>query len=74
MQKLSTEIPVDTIYSNYSSAYVAWNNSYEEECPECRGTGLDRDEIYDCEYCYGEGVIVFEGDEPDTEIALDTAG
>lgn len=49
--------------SNYSEAYTAWNDAETVECPDCKGTGLDRDEIYDCYLCYGEGEIVVEEPE-----------
>lgn len=45
--------------TNYAQAYNEWYDCLEEECPECHGTGLDRDEIYDCDTCFGEGVIVY---------------
>lgn len=56
-------IDVGSALSNYSDTYTAWNDAETIECPDCKGTGLDRDEIYDCELCYGEGEIVVE--EPD---------
>lgn len=46
--------------SSYSAQVVsAWTEADEDVCPDCYGTGLDRDEIYDCPTCYGEGVIVY---------------
>lgn len=46
--------------TSYSAELVeAWNDADEETCPDCWGTGLDRDEIYDCPTCYGEGVLVY---------------
>lgn len=54
---------VSSVLSNYSEAYTAWNDAETTECPDCKGTGLDRDEIYDCETCYGEGEIVVEEPE-----------
>lgn len=48
---------VGSALSNYSEAFEAWDNEEREECPECRGTGLDRDEVYDCLTCYGEGYV-----------------
>jgi hypothetical protein len=50
-------IEVGSALSNYDSYYEVWNNAETEDCPVCRGTGLDRDELYDCEYCYGEGEL-----------------
>lgn len=54
---------VDTTLSNYGSTYDAWYDAETIECPECRGTGMDRDELYDCELCFGECVIVIENPE-----------
>lgn len=45
--------------SNYPDYYDEWDSSEEVECPDCYGTGMDRDEIYDCETCYGEGYIIY---------------
>ena len=47
-----------SVYSNYASAYESWNDAEEKECPSCHGTGLDREEIYECETCFGEGYVV----------------
>ena len=38
--------------------YEEWDNAEEEICPSCKGTGLDRWEEYDCEMCFGEGVLM----------------
>lgn len=54
-----TEPIEDSVYSNYGDYFEAWNDGIEEECPECRGTCMDRDELYDCKLCFGEGVLVF---------------
>lgn len=48
----------DSVYSNYAEMYEEWDESPTVTCTECKGTGLDRDEIYDCLTCFGEGVIV----------------
>jgi DnaJ-class molecular chaperone len=53
-----TGVTYGSAMSNYASVYSAWDSADEEECPVCRGTGLDRDEVYDCEECAGEGYIV----------------
>ena len=44
--------------SNYSEAFEAWDEEGGEECRTCHGTGLDRDEVFDCPDCYGEGWVV----------------
>jgi DnaJ-class molecular chaperone len=56
----TTEISIkgETALSNYSEVFDAWDEEEGVECPDCKGTGLDRDEIYDCLTCYGEGIIV----------------
>lgn len=51
------QVAVGSALSNYSEAFESWDGEDGEECPDCRGTGLDRDEIYDCLTCFGEGVI-----------------
>lgn len=48
---------VDSVYSKYADMYSAWDVESTRRCPDCRGTGLDRDEIYDCETCFGEGYL-----------------
>lgn len=49
---------IDSNMSNYSEYYDEWDDDEEvEECSACYGTGLDRDEMYDCEVCGGEGEI-----------------
>lgn len=53
---ISTEIPVESVLSNYSDAFDEYDDKYEE-CRACYSTGMDRDEIYECEDCGGEGVI-----------------
>lgn len=61
--------------TNYAEVYESWYDSASEICPECRGTGLDRDEIYDCETCFGEGVIVYAVGQPwDRPDDLDSYG
>jgi DnaJ-class molecular chaperone len=40
-----------------SKFYEEWDNAEEEICPACKGTGLDKWEEYDCETCFGEGVL-----------------
>jgi DnaJ-class molecular chaperone len=47
----------DTNITNYGEYYDQWDNAEEEECPDCYGTGLDKDEVYDCPTCWGEGYI-----------------
>lgn len=37
--------------------YEEWDNSEEEICPRCHGTGLDRYEEDECETCFGEGML-----------------
>lgn len=51
------QVAVGSALSNYSEAYESWDEQEGEECPDCRGTGLDRDEIYDCLTCFGEGYL-----------------
>ena len=46
--------------SNYDEFYEAWDYAQEVECPDCYGTGLDRDEIYECETCFGEGYLILD--------------
>lgn len=48
----------NSVFSNYADTYEQWDEEETERCPDCHGTGLDRDEVYECETCYGEGVIV----------------
>ena len=43
---------------NYSDTYEAWDEEEGTECKACYGTGLDRDEIFDCEVCAGEGIVI----------------
>jgi len=48
----------ETNISNYSEFYEEWDDDEQwVECTDCYGTGLDRDEIYDCMTCAGEGEI-----------------
>lgn len=54
----------DSNLLNYSEYYDEWDTAEEIECPDCYGTGLDRDEIYDCPTCYGEGYINFLSPSP----------
>jgi DnaJ-class molecular chaperone len=60
MGKVTTQSRVEygSAMSNYAQFYSAWDSADEVECPDCKGTGLDRDEIFDCEYCAGEGYLV----------------
>jgi hypothetical protein len=46
-----------TNLTNYSEAYEEWDDGEWQECPDCYGSGLDRDELYDCRTCFGEGEI-----------------
>lgn len=46
-----------SVLSNYSDVYDAWDEEDGEECPDCYGTGMDRDEIYECATCWGEGFV-----------------
>lgn len=55
MAKIHTEVVSDTNMSNYAKAYESWDDQDWNECAYCYGTGLDRDEIYDCLQCGGEG-------------------
>lgn len=52
-----TNVSVDSTWSNYSSTYDEWNDADHRVCPDCKGTGLDRDEWYDCPTCDGEGEV-----------------
>lgn len=64
MVKLSVNTAdVSSVLSNYETTYSVWNEAETTECPDCRGTGLDRDEIYDCLLCFGEGEIVIDDPE-----------
>jgi len=47
----------DSLLSNYADYYEEWDDSEEEICGECYGTGMDRDELYECPNCAGEGVM-----------------
>lgn len=53
-----TDVEYGSAFTNYATVYSSWDSADEEECPDCKGTGLDRDEIYDCETCGGEGYLV----------------
>jgi len=60
-----------TAESYISEFYDQWDeDEYWEECPACRGTGMDRDEIYDCEECGGEGEIRIYDHKNITEISV----
>lgn len=53
-----TAIYGETSISVYSDFYEEWDEDENwEECWDCRGTGLDRDEMYDCPICGGEGEV-----------------
>jgi hypothetical protein len=54
---LADDLPADSALIRYSEYYDEYFEAEEEECPDCHGTGLDREEIFDCETCYGDGVI-----------------
>ena len=43
---------------DYEEYYDEYDETLEKECPACYGTGLDKDEIEDCSYCWGEGYVV----------------
>jgi hypothetical protein len=47
-----------SVLLNYSDYYDEWFEAETEECHECYGTGMDKDEMYDCPACWGEGVII----------------
>jgi DnaJ-class molecular chaperone len=51
------EIVLEEENSLTNKMYEEWDSSEEEICPSCKGTGLDKWEEYDCETCYGEGVL-----------------
>lgn len=44
--------------ANYSDTYEKWDSEEGEICPQCFGTGLDRDEVWECPACWGEGYTV----------------
>lgn len=51
-----TEIFVNSVFANYSDVFDEFD-SQVRKCRECRGTGMDRDEIYECPDCGGEGEV-----------------
>jgi len=61
----------ETNISVHAGFYDEWDADDEwEECPDCYGTGLDRDEIYDCETCGGEGEVRIYVPENMSEISI----
>jgi hypothetical protein len=50
------EIPVGSALMNYSDVFDEFDEE-ATECPVCRGTCMDRDELYECPECGGEGEI-----------------
>jgi hypothetical protein len=46
-----------SVLLDYSEYYDQWFDAETEECRICYGTGMDKDEIYDCDACFGEGVV-----------------
>jgi len=62
----------ETSISVHSDYYEKWDDDNQwEECSYCYGTGLDRDEIYDCLQCGGDGEVRIEVPQVLTEISLE---
>jgi len=53
---IQNDIPVGSALTNYSDIFEEFDED-TEVCPVCRGSGMDRDEIYECPKCLGEGEI-----------------
>jgi hypothetical protein len=55
----TVNISVDgiSVLLDYSEYYDEWFEAETEECRACYGTGMDSDEVYDCDICFGEGVV-----------------
>lgn len=55
---------MDSTLTNYSEDFDEWLDAETEECRACYGTGLDKDEIYDCPVCAGEGEVTISVGPP----------
>ena len=60
------DLPADSALLRYEEYYDEYFNAEETECWSCYGTGLDRDEVYDCPVCFGDGVLLTTPPVPDT--------
>ena len=62
----------ETNISVHSGFYSEWDSDEEwAECWSCYGTGMDRDEIYDCAVCWGEGEVRVDIPENMSEISIE---
>lgn len=54
----ATEVVYGSNLSNYGDYYNEWDDDDNRDtCPDCRGTGMDKWEEYECATCGGEGDI-----------------
>lgn len=63
---LSSNYSVGSNLENYRETFEEWDTAEKKVCPSCKGTGLDRDEWFDCETCGGEGEITLLKDVLDS--------
>lgn len=54
---INVSVEGNSVLLNYSEYYDEWFEAETQECRACYGTGMDKDEIYDCDVCFGEGVV-----------------